>query len=476
MSALLNLINKGQLDLWRSLTDERINSILHTPNMQIPQSASVYYISPNGNDANDGTTPQTAWNSINKLNELKKGDLPEGSYVCFERGGIFRGKFRACRGVTYTAYGEGQKPQIYGSPFDAADPSLWTKADADNIWELRLGKEDVGTLIFNHGEDVAIKCVIRREKDGSTFNNTTGEPFKTYADLTTDLHFFHDYYDTGILYLYSEQNPGERFASIEINTWGNIISVGSDNVTIDNLCIKYTGSHGVGASTVNNLTVQNCEFCWIGGSILSETFGGRNHGTRFGNAVEIYGGCDGYTVVNNYIYQIYDAGITQQVNVNGQIMYQKNMNYSGNVLEYCYWPIEFWLAGYGDDNPSCIENMLIANNYMWYTGKGLCEQRPDKTQGACIKTWLGHNRAKNILIKDNLMLYSHEMVIEYYSSVMNLDGTDCMPQMENNHILARLGQDFGVLSQGNRTRAKYDENIVEYLGDKSKDDVFWYYE
>ena len=76
-----------------------------------------------------------------------------------------------------------------------------------------------------------------------------------------------------------------------------------DDITVDNLCLKYTGVHGVGAGTVNDLTVQNCEFGWIGGSVQG-VLGSNKYETRFGNAVEIYGGCENYTVQNNYIYQI----------------------------------------------------------------------------------------------------------------------------------------------------------------------------
>ena len=64
---------------------------------------------------------------------------------------------------------------------------------------------------------------------------------------------------------------------------------------IDNLCLKYCGSHGVGSGTNEGLRITNCEFGWIGGSIQGESIFGRKHPTRFGNAVEIYGGCDGYS-------------------------------------------------------------------------------------------------------------------------------------------------------------------------------------
>ncbi len=465
-------INESQLAKWQQLTNERIEKILNSPNMEIPQGANVYYLSPNGNDDNDGTSPQSAWKTLSKLEATH---FEDGTYICFERGGLWRGQIHVQKGVTYTAYGVGDKPKIYRSLINGADPALWVKTDAENIWAIQLDKNDVGTLVFNNGAAHAIKCVIRTEKDGSTYNNTTGEVFNSYADLTTDLHFFHDYYKTGILYLYSEQNPGCRFSSIEFNQKGNAFNVSCDNVTVDNLCIKYTGSHGIGAGTVNNLTVQNCEFGWIGGSIQAEGIFGRNYGTRFGNAVEIYGGCDVFNVTDNYIYQVYDAGITQQLN-NSTPVYQKNMNYSRNVIEYCNYSIEYFLSG-SDSNPSRMENFLIEDNYMWYAGSGLCEQRPDKSSAAHIKGWFSddRNRATNYVVRRNLFLCSKEMLFDFGSLLFNPDGSNSMPHMEDNHILGKHGQLFGVISCSDKTRKIYNEAIVDYLEGISSNDTFWFY-
>ncbi len=470
-------VSSPQLTKWRTMTDERIDEICNSPNMEIPEGATVYYISQNGSDYNDGKTPETPWCSLYMLDRY----LPKGSYVCFERGGVWRGTLAVRSGVTYTAYGEGEKPKLYASPKNYADAAYWEQTDAENIWSLHIGTNDVGTLVFNEGEQHAVKCVIRTEADGTTYNNTTGEPFASYADLTTDLHFYHEYQSSGILYLYSEQNPGERFTSIECNVKQHIISVGDTaDVTIDNLCLKYTGAHGISAvgDSVSNLTVQNCEFGWIGGSIQQEGIFGRNYGTRYGNAIEIYGGCDGVTVTNNYIYQVYDAGITQQYTLSSaeQEIYQRNMRYAHNVIEYCNYSIEYFLSNCPSENPSCMENFVIEDNYMWYAGEGFCEQRPDKGQGSHINGWSGtnNNRAANYVIRDNLMLYSKQILVWIASNLRNPDGSDSMPVMSGNHYLQTKGSSFGMAAQDAEGWQVYDENIPAYLGDKSTGDMFWY--
>ena len=471
--------SQSQLDEWRKMTDERIHTILASPNMEIPEGKVVYYVSPNGDDMNDGKSPETAWKTLSKVNSAA---LASGMYVCFERGGLWRGQLQAKTGVTYTAYGEGDKPQLYGSLVNGADASMWSKTETENIWVFNTTwSQDVGTLVFNHGEAHAIKCVIRTESDGSTYNNTTGEPFKTYADLTTDLHFYHDYAGSGKIYLYSVENPGERFDSIEFNIKNNVVAIKGNNVTIDNLCIKYGGAHGVGAGTVTGLTVQNCEFGWIGGSIQAEGIFGRNYGTRYGNAVEIYGGCTDFTVTDNYIYQVYDAAITQQVGLNSEvdnIKNQKNVTYARNVMEYCNYSIEYFLSGCVAENPSRMENFLIEDNYMWYAGLGFCEQRPDHDQGAHIKGWSGanRNRATNYVIKNNLMVETRDMMVQINSDLYNPDGSDSMPSLENNIFVARIDDEFGVLAMNDATRKAYAPAMIDYVSEHSNGDIFYFIE
>lgn len=472
-------ISADELQKWREESDAKIESILGSANMEIPEGSVVYYVSPNGNDNNDGKSPEKAWKTLDGVNSKK---LEKGCYVCFERGGLWRGQLQAQPGVTYTAYGEGDKPKIYHSPFNGADASLWTKTDADNIWMIQLDKNDAGTVVFNDGEAHAIKCVIRTEADGSTYNNTTGEPYVDYHDLTTDLHFYHDYKETGILYLYSEQNPGERFDSIEFNTKQHCIAIKGNDITIDNFCIKYTGSHGIGAGSVENLTVTNCELGWIGGSIQAEGIYGRNYGTRFGNAIEIYGSCDTFTVTDNYIYQVYDAGITQQYTLTDADhektadRSQKNMTYARNVIEYCNYSIEYFLGiGEHPENPSRMENFLIEDNYMWYAGYGFSEQRPDGG-AAHIKGWSGgnRNRATNYVIRNNYFVDTIASMVDIWSQLLNSDGSDSMPELINNNFAAHVGDIFGaVTATGDSSRKEYGAGVPEYLGDKSSGDIFW---
>ncbi len=474
-------ISADRLKEFRALTDARIAAIRATPNMQIPEGAACRYLSEKtGDDAADGKTPATAWKTIARLN---KESLERGTYVLFERGGLYRGCVMGKPGITYTAYGTGPKPRIYGSPEDGADPAKWEKTDNPRVWAYKIGHDDVGTLVFDGGAAHAIKIVIRTDKKTKEkFNKFTGKPFNSYRDLDGDLHFWHDYYKggTGKVYLYSEKNPGERFRSIEFNVKTCGFRVGdAPDVTIDNFTVKYVGIHGVSAGgRSRNLTIKNCEFGWIGGSIQGESIFGRDHPTRLGNGVEIYGACDNYVVDNCYFWQVYDAGVTQQVGVNKaeSVMMHKGMRYSNNVMEKCNYSIEYFLSRMQQypQNPSRMEDFLIENNLMWDAAIGFCEQRPDHNCGAHVKSWRnGCNRATRFRIRNNLFAGSREMLIEVSSGLLNPDGSDSMPTLDGNLFIGKKGQRFGVLNQGRPVDLSYDDALPGKLDARHVNNVFY---
>ena len=92
--------------------------------------ANVYYISADGDDLNDGLAPERAIKSLQHLNEL---ELQQGDCVLFRRGDLWRGQLKTRQGVTYSAYGEGEKPRLYGSPNDAAKSGKWIETETENV-------------------------------------------------------------------------------------------------------------------------------------------------------------------------------------------------------------------------------------------------------------------------------------------------------------------------------------------------------
>ena len=444
--------------------------ILNSPT-EVKPSGVIYYLSADGDDANDGLSPHTPLRSIAKLNAL---ELKPSDGVMFRRGDVWRGKITTRKGVTYSAYGKGAKPRIYGSPCDAAVEGEWIATATPNVYMYSLElSDDVGTLVFNGGEQNAIKILKVYHADGTTTNVYTGEPFAGGCDLKRDLDFFHDYHDEKRLYLCStEGNPSERFESIELLTRGNIINA-TDNVHIDNLCLMYGGSHGIGSGTTKGLRVTNCEIGWIGGSMLlpAPPEGGRD--ARYGNGIEIYGGCDEFVVDNCYIYQCYDAGITNQNqdDVSDSSRTMRNVSFTNNLVERCEMSIEYYLGAQMKPTESIIENFLIEGNILRLAGYGWGDQHPEPAWAAHIKSWWMHqNEAYNFTIRRNIFDRSD-------ANVINIVAADAerLPQMEQNTYVQYLGGDGGRIGQP-WVDYKFDEqfpaSVEQVLGEKGGKYIF----
>ena len=320
---------------------------------------TCYYVSENGNDACNGKTPETAIQTLDRVASLS---LKAGDAVLFKRGDLFRGRIVAVTGVTYSAYGCGEKPVICVSRQNYADTDLWVKTSLPDVWRCTLPMNNVGLLTFDHDPrtigkyDVLLGWLL-------TGHNTDGY---RHLENAKDLEFWCNT-ETGTLYLKCmEANPGKRFKRIEIAEYYHAITAhcGINHVTVDNLHITMAGAHGVsGYNDVYGLEVRNCIFDYIGGSLWHQ-----KHLIRFGNAVEIFGSCHDYRVFNNWIYQIYDTGITHQCNdQSGHDVIQEDVEYRDNLIEYCFWSIEY----YNQRNHYGItRNIYVHNNFCRFGGDG----------------------------------------------------------------------------------------------------------
>ena len=107
--------------------------------LSLAASAATYYVdSLGGDDAADGLSPQTAWQSLEKVN---KNPAQPGDQVLFKRGSLWRGSLQPGTGdddrtLRYADYGEGPLPIIQGS-IAADDPALWSEVQP-GIWRTAL--------------------------------------------------------------------------------------------------------------------------------------------------------------------------------------------------------------------------------------------------------------------------------------------------------------------------------------------------
>ena len=387
--------------------EKRKRAILNTESKwELGTGGYIRYISmTNGDDNNDGLSSETPWKTIDKLHEAQVAKtVRAGDVILFKRGDEWHTGLKCSKGVTYSAYGEGPKPRILGS-VEADRPEQWLETDVPNIYKFNekvclrknhgkviVCKKDVGNIVFNDGECYGMRVFKNPSEDitlktGSDHVVSNGikkwlfppRPFKDYKDLVkiadeipdADLMFYEDL-QTEELFIYSrEGNPGKRFWSVELCTYGNAIQADT-NVTIDNLCVKFAGSHGISSGSCSNLTVRNCEVGWIGGAIQFIRDSGDV--VRYGNSIEVYGEANGFYVYNNYMYQAFDCGPTAQWSgtlEEGEQIISRDIHFYDNVLREA--SLEVWYSTRSEitDRTYCkLINCRMYNNMVTGSGTG----------------------------------------------------------------------------------------------------------
>ncbi len=412
---------------------ERLKAEILSAKDELKIKGNTYYVSNAGDDENDGKTPETAWRTLKRVSSA---ELRPGDGVLFCRGDLFRGFLETCSGVSYGAYGTGEKPKFYGWDHNLSDPALWELYDEEHhIWKLKEKILDCGTLVFNQGEAHSRKLIpsyiggrfVCREEENRIFEMEREmtedlDLFCSCTEIMTERpgfdgqtfpvpHFKDDNY--GDLYLRCDKgNPGEVFPDIEALPRRHMIYVRqNDHVTVDNLCLKYIGTHAVSASGTHRvgLTVTNCEIGWIGGAIQNYVGndpnfpeGGRGKVIRFGNGVEIYGGCEDYTVSNCYFYEIYDAAVTHQRETRGELTKMVKVRYTDNLIERTVYPIEYFLIKSGGDTDSFMADIEFSGNIIRETGYGWGQQRHNKDMAAAVKGQFFDNTARDFRICNNI--------------------------------------------------------------------------
>lgn len=417
----VDLIDKYNVEI-----EAKIEEIKNSPT-ELEITGTTYYVSSStGNDSNDGLTPATAWKTLEKVNSVSES-FEYGTNVLLKRGDTWRLRptLNVVSGMTLSTYGEGAKPKIICSR-DASSPNDWEATEYPNIYKytgLAGGFEtNIGAIVFDGGRAWGIHTskltgiynssyAGYRLDNGPVFNGLehyqipAKTKFEGYKDLKGNLEFYHDFKNES-LYLYCKDgNPGVVFGSIELAERGNGIQLSANGKTtvipnynggqpvgaacdiiVDNIHIFGAGSHGIGSGNVQNVTVQNCIFEWIGGVAQfdeGKNMFSRDHLVRFGNAVESYGNSDNFTMYHNYATQVYDCCWTVQ---NQDVVSFNKIHIYENVAEFANTGSEVWAA-----DGSYVTNMQIHDNYDRYIGYGYSHQRPatgypiDKVAGG----WIG---------------------------------------------------------------------------------------
>lgn len=411
-----DLIKNGYdlLETYNTEFNKRIDEIKSTPT-SVTVTGKKYYVSENGSDDNDGLSPDKAWKSIKKVDSFR---FSQGDGVFFKRGDVFRADgvtLTLQSGVTYSAYGNGEKPVLVGSS-EASYSYLWEETDALNVYKYTGECHDVGNIYINGGEfwGVHVKNNSGVSFDSGLVSNGLDEPYYSggksyngYKSLENNLEYTNF---NNSLYLYSKDgNPGEVFESVELtNGMHGVDGTGISDIIFDNIKLVGYGIHGISICDIRNVSVQNCIFGWIGGS-----------DTRLGNAVQNWKNADGFVIDNCWSYQIYDCCYTTQYAAGTKDdVYIKNVEFKNNLSEYSNTGHEIWNNQGSDNTRIFYDNVKVHDNYVRNSGYGWSHQRPYKDGNFYYGAFEtpGHNW-KDFDVYDNkfFICYKYGLLSRYIS-------------------------------------------------------------
>lgn len=338
-----------------------------------------------GNDANDGFAQDRAWQSLAKVNEAA---LRPGDTVLFKRGGTWRGQLLPKSGdgsapLTYTAYGAGEKPLLFGSvsrnfaeDWVHEGGNIWRTKMLDSMDRNAIKDLDVGNIIFDHGK-------------------TTGVKKWKPEELQRPYDFWYDA-DNRLVKLFSRGNPADVHPDIELALKRNIVQLKDvHNAVFDGLAMRYGAAHGFGGGNTHNLVIRNCDISYIGGGNQYSRFDGQR-GVRFGNGIEFGGGAYNNLVEGCRIWEIYDAALTNQSN--SPDLKQENITYRNNVIWNAEYSFEYW----NRPESAVTENIRFINNTCVNAGGGWAHSQRPGPNGSHLMFYSNTAATKGVEVKYNI--------------------------------------------------------------------------
>ena len=269
-----------------------------------------------------------------------------------------------------------------------------------------LGK-DVGNLVFTEPGAVEPSPERATKRFAPTFDRREYPGFKkwTLEDVKEQGDFWYDV-DARRVYLKLDENPGEKYASIEAVLRPHCCVCSGHDVVIENLAFTHTGGHGISCLTSERVTIRDCDFDWIGGGDLGGG-GGAGKRVRFGNGVEFWDGSIDCTVERCRFSRVYDTATTTQGP--GQDV-SRNLVIRDCVMFRCEQAFEIWF----DHEETVLEGCVFERNLCVDCGRDWSHiQRPNKIATPILGYGLTCKKV-DVTIRDNVFCDSSEYFIKFW--------------------------------------------------------------
>ncbi len=284
-----------------------------------------YHVSAEGSDAADGRSPETAWQTIDKLN-AEFASLEPGQRVAFRRGDAFRGTLHVGRSgtagspITIAAYGAGPRPVLTGFTrvagwtaegggvhsrvVECESPPEVVVVDGVQYGLGRWPNEGEWAYYESHVERASITddeltavpdwtgaelvllanewAIVRNAivgHSGSTLAFTSSLADSAEYDLKDGWGYFvqnsraaldafgESYYDPGTstLYVYfGAEDPSAH--AVDVATLDTLVTLvpGTDHVTFDELAFAGANRQGIDCNGNDFVTIRDCELAFAG--------------------------------------------------------------------------------------------------------------------------------------------------------------------------------------------------------------------
>ena len=279
-----------------------------------------------------------------------------------------------------------------GGTFDFRLVGAWRAEEDANV----SIPADVGIFICDHGARWGVKKWRNPDWDVPK-----SPKWLKSVQMEEELDFWYDPDDMRVVVKFP-RNPGAAFKSIELAMTRHIVNEGGrHDVVFDGLWVRYGAAHGFGGGSTRNITIRNCDICWIGGGLQfwrrHEKTGKVLYPVRFGNGIEFWGNCCGNLVERNRLWEVYDAALTNQ----GRNDDETDVTWRDNVIWNSEYSFEYW-------NAKVTRNIRFEHNTCVDAGSGWAHaQRPDPN-GAHLMYYSNRAATTNFVVRDNIFCRATE--------------------------------------------------------------------
>lgn len=352
---------------------------------------SIYFVSNDGDDTNNGLTPSSPWKTIAKINSTP---FTANSYILFKRGDLWRETLKPITGgkiskpIIFSAYGSGNNPIITGSS------EISGFAEVNGLWEVSSAGSPA-FLIVN-----GVRGSLKLSKETCI---NAGDYFWEADVLTVNY-------------------PTDPSGLVEKPVNNYVIDIAFANTVFSYLELNGSILRGILLSQ-NNIKIYKCEIRLIGATI--------------GYGILLSGNVDSTIISHNLIEDIICFGIGNINNPTNTVIEHNEINDCWNKLNYgsggegagiyatsnaivrynkvlrCYRGIEF--GGY---DALCNHNIVVNSMFNGIKHTGATSGHPNKIYNNTIihdPTGLGYalsvqsiTSADNCIIKNNL-IYVNEL-------------------------------------------------------------------